>query len=585
MSLAEALSVRGLRIELASGLPVVEDISFTVGQGETLALVGESGSGKTTTALALLGYARSGLRITAGEIEIAGQTVPLRDEGAARALRGELVSHVPQEPGASLNPSLRIGAALRDVLRAHLPDEPPEESVAQALRQVNLPATPEFLQRYPHQLSGGQQQRVMIAMALSCRPRLLVLDEPTTGLDVVTQAHILSEIKVLHAEHQVSMVYVSHDLAVVSQVADRIAVMYGGRIVEEGTTEQVLRHSRHPYTRGLLDAVPDHLAARRLHGIPGVAVGVSDRPAGCAYAPRCPLRVARCETEMPPLENGVRCFEWRRVEALGTGGDKRVFAARDETPALLRVEGLEAVHKSHHGRVIAAADVSFSVAPGECLGLVGESGSGKTTIARCVVGLHQPSGGRILLDGQALATRAKDRTREQRRRCQIVFQNPYESLNPLRRVGDQVAHAARVLRGLGAREARAEASAAARARPSPGPHRRPLPAGALGRRAPADRDRPRRGRPARPDRLRRDHLSARRLGAGRRDRAARRPAAGVRRLAPLHHARSRRRREHRGPRDRARPRVDLRGGPGRSGVSRPDQPAGAGAARGGAAAR
>ena len=192
MSLAEALSVRGLRIELASGLPVVEDISFTVGQGETLALVGESGSGKTTTALALLGYARSGLRIAAGEIEIAGQTVPLRDEAAARALRGKLVSHVPQEPGASLNPSLRIGAALRDVLRAHLPDEPLEEGVAQALRRVNLPATPEFLQRYPHQLSGGQQQRVMIAMALSCRPRLLVLDEPTTGLDVVTQAHILT---------------------------------------------------------------------------------------------------------------------------------------------------------------------------------------------------------------------------------------------------------------------------------------------------------------------------------------------------------------------------------------------------------
>ena len=160
---------------------------------------------------------------------------------------------------------------------------------------------------------------------------------------------------------------------------------------------------------------------------------------------------------MPPLENGVRCFEWQRVEALAAGGDERVFAPRDETPALLRVEGLEAVHKSHHDRVIAAADVSFSVAPGECLGLVGESGSGKTTIARCVVGLHQPSGGRILLDGQALATRAKDRTREQRRRCQIVFQNPYESLNPLRRVGDQVAHAARVLRGLGAREARAEA--------------------------------------------------------------------------------------------------------------------------------
>jgi peptide/nickel transport system ATP-binding protein len=459
---APGLSVRGLRIELLSGLPVVEEISFSVEEGETLALVGESGSGKTTTALALLGFARPGLRIAEGEIEIGGQTVPLGDEHAARTLRGRLVSHVPQEPGASLNPSLRIGDAIGDVLRAHLPDEPRGEATAQALRRVNLPAAPEFLYRYPHQLSGGQQQRVMIAMALACRPRLLVLDEPTTGLDVVTQAHILAEIKELHALHQVSMVYVSHDLAVVSQVADRIAVMYGGRIVEEGPTEAVLQESRHPYTRGLLAAVPDHLAARRLHGIPGVAVGVADRPAGCAYAPRCALATEQTRCEQPPREkvspaHFVRCFEWRRVEAATPLGDVRVFEPHTQPAPLLRVEDLGAVHRSHHDRVTAAAGISFSVAQGECLGLVGESGSGKTTIARCVIGLHQPTAGRILLDDEPLAPKAKDRTREQRRRCQIVFQNPYESLNPLRRVGDQVAHAAQLLRGLGPREARAEA--------------------------------------------------------------------------------------------------------------------------------
>jgi peptide/nickel transport system ATP-binding protein len=457
-----ALSVRGLRIELLSGAPVVEDIAFSVGQGETLALVGESGSGKTTTALALLGFARRGLRVTAGEIEIDGKTVPLGDEHAARALRGRLVSHVPQEPGACLNPCLRVGEAIGDILRAHLPDEPRNEATAQALRRVNLPATREFLHRFPHQLSGGQQQRVMIAMALACRPRLLVLDEPTTGLDVVTQAHILTEIKLLHAEHQVSMVYVSHDLAVVSQVADRIAVMYGGRIVEEGPTETVLWESRHPYTRGLLAAVPDHLVARRLHGIPGVAVGVTDRPPGCSYAPRCSLRVPHCDEAQPLLEeiaagHAVRCFEWSRLETTrASSADERTTVPSAEAVPLLRVEGLEAVHRSHHDQVVAAAGISFSLAPGECLGLVGESGSGKTTIARCVVGLHEPSGGRILFDGELLAARAKDRTREQRRRCQIVFQNPYESLNPLRRVGEQVAHAARLLRGLGPEEARAE---------------------------------------------------------------------------------------------------------------------------------
>lgn len=257
------------------------------------------------------------------------------------------------------------------------------------------------------------------------------------------------------------MVYVSHDLAVVSQVADRIAVMYGGRIVEEGSTVEVLSSSRHPYTRGLLAAVPDHLAARRLHGIPGVAVGVADRPEGCAYAPRCPLATEQTRCEQPPHEevspgHFVRCFEWRRVEAASPLGVVRVFDSQEKPAPLLAVEDLEAVHRSHHDRVVAAAGISFSVAPGECLGLVGESGSGKTTIARCVIGLHQPTDGRILLDGQPLAPRAKDRTREQRRRCQIVFQNPYESLNPLRRVGDQVAHAARLLRGLGAKEARAE---------------------------------------------------------------------------------------------------------------------------------
>jgi peptide/nickel transport system ATP-binding protein len=244
-------------------------------------------------------------------------------------------------------------------------------------------------------------------------------------------------------------------------VADRIAVMYGGRIVEEGPTDTVLRESRHPYTRGLLAAVPDHLAARRLQGIPGVAVGVADRPEGCAYAPRCPLATEQTRCEQPPREeiargHFVRCFEWRRVEASTPLGEVRVIERREKQPPLLAVESLEASHRSHHDRVIAAAGISFSVAPGECLGLVGESGSGKTTIARCIVGLHQPSAGRILLDGEPLAPRAKDRTREQRRRCQIVFQNPYESLNPLRRVGDQVSHAARLLRGLGAKEAQVE---------------------------------------------------------------------------------------------------------------------------------
>jgi peptide/nickel transport system ATP-binding protein len=454
-----ALSVTGLRVELTSGLPVVEDVSLALARGETLALVGESGSGKTTTALALLGYARPGMRIAAGEITIAGERMPLHNERVARRLRGRIVSHVPQEPGTSLNPSLRVRGALGDMLRAHAGTGSPDDATSRVLDRVNLPSTPEFLQRFPHQLSGGQQQRVMIAMALACQPQLVVLDEPTTGLDVVTQAHVLAEIKLLHQEHRVAMVYVSHDLAVVAQFADRFVVMYGGRMIEEGTAEEVVYRSRHPYTRGLIAAVPDHLTPRRLHGIPGVAVGLSDRPSGCAFEPRCPQRVERCSEAVPALElvapgHRVRCIEWERVAPLPPA--EGVRSGPSSAASLLVVEHLEAVHRSQHDSVVAAADVSFEVAPGECLGLVGESGSGKTTVARCIAGLHAPSAGRIVLDGEPLAARAKDRSREQRRRCQIIFQNPYESLNPRRRVGDDIAHAAVVLRGLGSREAKAE---------------------------------------------------------------------------------------------------------------------------------
>ncbi len=457
----ETLEVEGLRVELTSGAPVVEDVSLSVSAGTTLALVGESGSGKTTVALALLGFARRGMRIAAGEIVVGGQRMPLANERAARLLRGRYISHVPQDPSASLNPSLRIRDAIGDIVRAHMRNVPRPQVVSAALDKVHLPSTPEFQHRFPHQLSGGQQQRVVIANALVCTPPLIVLDEPTTGLDVVTQARILAEIKRLHVDEGIAMVYVSHDLAVVSQIADRVAVMYGGRVVEEGPVEEMLRAPRHPYTRGLLDAIPDHLVERRLHGIPGVAVGVSDKPAGCAFAPRCAQRIDRCTVETPPFftvgpGHQARCFEWERTpqddRAAATVGLSRSHTGRP----LLVVEHLTAVHHGRAETIVAANDVSFTVDVGECVGLVGESGSGKTTIARCVAGLHVPASGRILLDGVPLERRARERAREARRRCQIVFQNPYDSLNPRRRVGDEIARAAVVLRNLSRRDARNE---------------------------------------------------------------------------------------------------------------------------------
>ena len=261
--------IRGLSVATDAGLPIVKDVSLSLGAGQTLGVVGESGSGKTTTALALLGYARSGMRIVAGEITIQGRAIAVHDESAARRQRGKLVTHVPQDPAVSLNPSLRVASAIADVIDEHQPPGWNPTLILDTLGRVHLPATRAFGRRYPHQLSGGQQQRVLIACALACESPLIVLDEPTTGLDVVTQARILAEIDRLHREQGMAMVYVSHDLAVVSQIADTIAVIYAGIIVEHGPSEQVLTMPRHPYTRGLAASVPDHLGFSGSAGSPG----------------------------------------------------------------------------------------------------------------------------------------------------------------------------------------------------------------------------------------------------------------------------------------------------------------------------
>ena len=453
------LQVEGLSVSLRSGLPIVEDVSLVADPGQVLGLVGESGSGKTTVALALLGFARPGARISSGTVMVDGHEVTGRREAVVRALRGRLISYVPQDPSTSLNPSVRIGDAISEMAAVHGGAGAQPGAVAEALRCVQLPDEATFLRRFPHQLSGGQQQRVAIAMALVCGPRVAVLDEPTTGLDVITQARLLEQVDRLRHEIGVTIVYVSHDLAVVASIADRLAVMYAGRVVEQGLAADVLAQPRHPYTRGLLQSVPDPQHPRRLVSIGGVSVGVGERPPGCSFAPRCPQRIEACDRAEPPLEavgdeHAVRCIEWRRTPPLlRPERDLRVGAAG--TP-LLAVEGLRAEHAGRGGTTVAAADVSFELARGECLALVGESGSGKTTIARCIAGLHVPSAGTIALDGAPLAGRAAGRTTEARRRVQIVFQNPYDSLNPRHRVRDAIARPARVLRGLAAAEADAE---------------------------------------------------------------------------------------------------------------------------------
>jgi len=451
-----ALKVTDLTVVLESGRPVVEHVDLELAPRETLGLVGESGSGKTTTGYALLGFARPGMRIASGEVQIGSESIALHDEKAARRLRGRVVSHVPQDPATSLNPALRVTAALADMRAGGATSS----WVTDSLTRVQLPATREFGRRFPHELSGGQQQRVLIACALANEPPLLVLDEPTTGLDVVTQARILDEIARLRDQREVAMVYVSHDLAVVAQVADRIAVMYGGIVVEQGPTSELLSRPRHPYTRGLVSSIPDHRVRKVVRGIPGVAVGIADRPDGCPFAPRCPQVVPACSAGVPELASdgvrSVRCIRADQTPPLSslenTSGSRPADAA-----TLLSVEGLRVAHHGRGTTVVAAEDISFEVRVGECVALVGESGSGKTTIARAIAGLHPPDGGRMSLGGEELAGAVRGRSRELRRRCQMVFQNPYESLNPRRRVIDEVARPARLLRGMSGRDARAEA--------------------------------------------------------------------------------------------------------------------------------
>jgi peptide/nickel transport system ATP-binding protein len=446
---AEALRARNVRIELSSGDAVIDGVDLQVAPGEVLGLVGESGSGKTTTALSIFGYTAPGLRMTAGEFALAGRE--LLDRAAFAAARGRLVSYVPQSPGTALNPSLRVATAITDMIAGEQHDP---QAAYPLLERVGLPADREFARRYPHQLSGGQQQRVCIAASLASEPALVVLDEPTTGLDVVTQDRILTELLRLREEQQVAMLYITHDLAVVAQIASRIAVMYAGHIVEQGPTAEILHRPRHPYTRGLVEATPDHRRPRLLGAMPGIQPGVGERVAGCPFAPRCPQRTDACEQALPPLERAavghdVRCIHWRGTPAVEWAVLKPARTAAEEAEGrpILAVEDLRAEYRSNRTTHVAAQDISFTLPACGSIALVGESGSGKTTIARTIAGLHGVSSGRVLLDGEPLRSEARKRTVEQRRRIQLVFQNSAEALNPRHTVASSIARPVSVLGG------------------------------------------------------------------------------------------------------------------------------------------
>jgi peptide/nickel transport system ATP-binding protein len=438
-----AIIVRDLQVSTASGSAVVSDVSFEIAPGEVLGLVGESGSGKTTVGLSLLGHARHGLTINGGSISLGNQDVLAMGEEDLRRLRGSLMTYVPQDPASALNPALRIGVQLREVLAAHATEghQDHAERVVEMMREVALPQDPAYLRRYPHQLSGGQQQRVGLAMAFANRPRLVVLDEPTTDLDVTTQATVLSTVRDLAAAYGVSGLYVSHDLAVVAAVARRVAVMYAGRIVELGPADTLFASAAHPYTRRLVGAIPRLTGGRSLVGIPGHAPSPGARPRGCAFAPRCTMHVAECDAEMPTLtqvgpQHSVRCIRAAEVltQAQSKAGDPVGLADGGGHAPVLTVENLVA----RHGSVEVLHSINLSLGPNRCLAVVGGSGSGKTTTARAIAGLHRDWTGSIRLGDTELETVARARSRESRRQIRYIFQNPYGSLNPRKTVGETI---------------------------------------------------------------------------------------------------------------------------------------------------
>ncbi|MGN6766027.1 MAG: dipeptide ABC transporter ATP-binding protein [Rhizobiaceae bacterium] len=438
---------------------VLRNLSLTIRQGEAYGLVGESGCGKSTVALSVVRYLPRNGSITGGSIALEGQDVMRLDAEALRRARAESVSMVYQDPGKALNPSLRIGRQLTEIFDlGGISGQAAAERAIAMLNRVRISDPVSVMQRYPHQLSGGMQQRVAIAMALANDPSILVLDEPTTGLDATVEAEVLDLIAQLRSELSASILFISHNLAVVSNMCDRVGVLYAGMLVEEGPTNDVFNNPRHPYTVALLRCLPrvgQRKDQRRLDTIPGSLPGIGVAIKGCAFADRCALATERCRTEFPPLYDLggrlSRCHYHDKAQSLprATAADVAPSAPRAATRPVLRVEALNKTYGSQGQGLRAVKDISVSLQPGQTLGLVGESGSGKTTFAKLLMGLVRPDdGGTIELEGTPLAARLDSRTDGQIKAMQIVFQNPDSALNRSHSIRHLLDRAIKRLAGL-----------------------------------------------------------------------------------------------------------------------------------------
>ena len=435
------LRVSGLTVDYAGPVRVVRDVGFELRRGRLLGLVGESGSGKSTAALAAIGVTQ-GLRREAGSSLLDGTDLCALSVGRVRRFWGRRIGYVPQEIGGALHPTFRVRTQFRETLRlnAGLDKRAADPAAAELLAAVNVPDS--ALRRYPHELSGGQLQRVALALALAPDPDVLVLDEPTTGLDVNSQQQVAAVLRRAVRERGVAALFISHDLALLSEVADDVAVMYAGEIVETGPVTAVLHEPRHPYTRALLNALPSPLEAVTTEGIPGVPPGRAVE-GECGFASRCPHVTVSCREAVPALvsiEDGraVRCVRHRELR-LTAVADRRRASTEPDARAVLDVVDLTCAY----GTTTAAEGVSLRVHEGSVTALVGESGSGKSTLGRAIAGLLRPVSGEIRLGGEPLPAEPRKRTGEQRHHIQLIFQNPSTSLNPRRTVGDLLRHVTR----------------------------------------------------------------------------------------------------------------------------------------------
>jgi peptide/nickel transport system ATP-binding protein len=488
--MSSLLDVERLSVEFVTpqgGLEAISDVSFSIGAGEIVCLVGESGSGKTVTSKAVMRLIddENGF-ITSGTVKLDGIDVAELPQHALRSLRGKKMVMVFQEPMSAFDPVYTIGSQIVETIRRH--DRRKTLKMAwyhavELLRRVGIPEPQLRMSQYPNELSGGMLQRAMIAMALSCEPQLLIADEPTTALDVTIQAQILQLLQELKAEYDMSILLITHDLGIAAEIADRIIVMYAGQVVERASAAELFARPHHPYTQGLLQSITkmDSDRSKRLYAIPGSIPSLAELPGGCRFHPRCPYATEQCVREAPPLQDrgGRQSACWHVEQLLGAEADAqdkplpprvdvieasgRAAAESAELQADILFELRRVTKHYPYGRSLfsrekkaiqAVDDVSFSIRKGETFGLVGESGSGKSTLGRVLLHLERPTSGSVLLEGRELGSLSGARLREERKRMQMIFQDPYGSVDPRWKVGDIIGEPFAVHSTLSTREKR-----------------------------------------------------------------------------------------------------------------------------------